>query len=353
MSFVASDLFIATTTGMEQRLAELERRLNELFGKVEERFTSQGSEIQNSGVKLAALISEFQGVSNETTQMPDRMRAVISEQQTFVVEKHRAFDDNMGRIQEMMNQMNNGIATMRGDLNSVKAEVTAGSSRPSSGGGRSLIDPKTFKLTVFDGDKHENKQMWEDWREDMEDYLNQFHPGIKAILEKAARWKSEVTIGEFAAVVGQAGIDPGALTWNFNVVDQEIFTFIRKFLTGRARKAFSSSEVGGFDGYRKLISEMDPINHRTKAAMMDAITSMIKKGSSRNYRELKARLTDLELMVKKYRQRTAESPDHTLLASILSNLLDDKSREAFVNLGILHDFVGMKNRIIHSACHGG
>ena len=149
---------MATTTGLEQHLAVLEARLNELFDKVDERFTQQTAEVQSTGIKTATLAEQFQGITNEVAQMPERVKAVIAEQQTFVMERNRTVDETMARVQDMMNQLNNGLSATRGDLNAVQAEVSSGSARPSGGGQRSLIDPKTFTLTIFDGDKNESKQ---------------------------------------------------------------------------------------------------------------------------------------------------------------------------------------------------
>ena len=64
---------------------------------------------------------------------------------------------------------------------------------------------------------------------------------------------------------------------------------------------------------------------------MNAITGQIRKGPSMNFRELKDRLLDLEGIAKRCRRRTNEKPDSALLASVLSNLLDEASKETYTN----------------------
>ena len=64
------------------------------------------------------------------------------------------------------------------------------------------------------------------------------------------------------------------------------------------------------------------MNARTKAAMLESITGMIRSGSGKDARDLKSKVIDLTIMVKKYRERTSEEPGDELLGSILSNLLD-------------------------------
>ena len=65
-----------------------------------------------------------------------------------------------------------------------------------------------------------------------------------------------------------------------------------------------------------MVKEVDPINHKTKGAMTDTITSMIQKGSSKNEGELKSRLIELETRVKKFVEKTTPRPDPGLLASV-------------------------------------
>ena len=43
----------------------------------------------------------------------------------------------------------------------------------------------------MDGNK-ETKIFIDEWREDLEEYLNSYFPDIKHVMEKAARWKLEI-----------------------------------------------------------------------------------------------------------------------------------------------------------------
>jgi hypothetical protein len=178
MSFVASEVFAATVGGMENRLAQMETKLVELFTKADERLAQQAGQIQATEVKFATL-------DGKLTQMPEQLKAIIDEHRVHTTEKNKGTDEALKNASDIVMDMKAGIQTMRHELNSVQSQVDAGGGAPSGGSGggkRSLIDPKTFKLLTFDGDKHESKQMWEDWREDMEDYLHEFHKGIKPIL---------------------------------------------------------------------------------------------------------------------------------------------------------------------------
>ena len=169
------------------------------------------------------------------------------------------------------------------------------------------------------------------------------------MLQKAARWKLEIDENEFGNVARAAGYEPGMLPWTYADVNSEMESYIKKHTQGRARKALLAAKHGGFDGYRRLVTEIDPVNHRTKAAMTETITKMVQLGASQNPKILKSRLLDLETLIKRFLKKTNEMPEESLLASVLANLLDPKTRDVFVNEGIMHDFRRMQSRINETA----
>lgn len=80
--------------------------------------------------------------------------------------------------------------------------------------------------------------------------------------------------------------------------------------------------------------------------LLDSITGMIRQGPSKNARELKSRLTDLLAAIKNFRKKTNEEPEPVTLASVLSNLLDEKTREKFIDEEIFDNFKKMATRIL-------
>ena len=161
--------------------------------------------------------------------------------------------------------------------------------------------------------------------------------------------QGEVTEDNFDDVVRAADLDPDELEWSYSTVTSEFFTFIKKYLTGKGKKAFCASNHEGFEGYRRLVAEIDPINSATKAGMMESLTGMIGHEQCKSLKETKSELLDMELVVKQYRERLHEKPDIALLASVLSNILDFKTKDKFTDLRILHDYESMKQKILESA----
>ena len=73
---------------------------------------------------------------------------------------------------------------------------TGSQGQASTSAGKSLLDPKSFTVKVFDGDKGD-KEDFEEWRDDLEEQLDAFFPGVKAILTKGARSGIEITESNF------------------------------------------------------------------------------------------------------------------------------------------------------------
>ena len=263
MSFVSTDIFTAALTGMTERLAQMEGRLNELFTTVDKRFNEHAEIINNTSNQIPVIVSKMEKIEGET---PGKLREIMEEHRNFVIEKTRQADANSIQLNDVVRQM-----------------------------------------------------------------------------------QHEITRSNFEDVVREAKVDPHSLQWSFDTVTEEIYTFMKKFLKGRAKKAFVTSSHGGFEAYRTMVKEIDPINHRTKAALTDNLTGMIRNGSSKDFRTLKNRLLEMEAICKMFRKRTNEEPEASLLASILSNILDSKTRETFTHDHLLGNYAEMKTRIMETA----
>ena len=98
-----------------------------------------------------------------------------------------------------------------------------------------------------------------------------------------------------------------------------------------------------------MVLEIDPINPGTKGKMMDVLTGLIAGGQCKSFKETKMKAMDLEIIVKAYRKRTNEDPDQSLLASVLSNIIGQKTKEKFSDLKMLHSYKDMKQNILETA----
>ena len=357
MSYVDSQIFQQVTTDLASRLAGMEARLNELFGVVENRFREEAQNIMetklkseaNSGIAerlqmdITQIKSEMEGMKIE---VPQRLADILTESKENITGQVRTMETAFQEAKDAYQRLN--VQT-----SSIKVEVTRLGTNAASGGGggfgkKKIIDLKPFKIEKLDGDK-ETKNFLEEWRDDVEDFMNGHHTGLKAVMQKAARWKTEIDEEQIDLLLSELGTNRQSLQWTIEEIDDEPVTFLKKHLMGMARKAFIAAKGGFLDGYRRMITEIDPVNARTKGIMMDAITGMLSKGRASNAKQLKARLLDLEIMVTKYFKRLNEKPEQSLLASVLSNMLDEKTRETFTNDAVLGNFKAMKERISATA----
>ena len=350
MAAVPMENFVAIQNTIDARLTELgnrlmafETRLNELLTTVDTKYVEHSGLINEVNAKIPMIEANGQRIEAE---LPNQFRHVLDEQKKNLVER-------MSLIEQQVLAGQTGMMEMNTLLGQVRTEVVRIGNAGGGGGNshnKSLLDSKQFVLVKFDGDeKLGNKENFDEWRDDIEEYLNAQRPGLKAVLEAAARYGEEISRYNFEDVVRKAGLNPGSISWSYKEVAKDAFTFIKKYLTGRAKKAFMTSSDDVFEGYRRMVLEIDPINSGTKGKMMDVLTGLIAGGQCKSFKETKMKAMDLEIIVKAYRKTTNEEPDQSLLASVLSNIIDQKTKEKFSDLKMLHSYKDMKQNILETA----
>ena len=279
MSFVSEQAYIANVTALGSRLQTFESRLNELFEKVESKFTEQHSAIDEINARIPVMVEQMTRIGADAKTHGDTMESKVSgiivESRDLFINRAKQLEDAHVETTEAVKTLNQISIQTRADLNAMAAHGGA-PTQSGKGGHRKLIDAKNFTLKVFDGDR-DSKNAFDEWREDMQKYLETYYPMINPILDKAARWEHEIAQDNIQQIAAAAYVDTSALQWTYNEVNKDIFTFMKKYVLNRARKAFATSRNGGFDAYRIMVNEIDPINHSTKAPMTEAITGMVRK----------------------------------------------------------------------------
>ena len=144
-------------------------------------------------------------------------------------------------------EMQDAVRNLRRQNGLVQAELNrigglTGSSAGGGGRARSLVDPKNMTLRAADTDK-DPRSVFEEWRDDLEDYVEESHVNLKPVLQKVARWRNEVDENEFRSILQGLSLDVNGLHWTYETVSRELKTFIKKYIQGRGRKAFSASQL--------------------------------------------------------------------------------------------------------------
>ena len=76
---------------------------------------------------------------------------------------------------------------------------------------KTMIDLKRFKIEKLKGDR-EARNALEDWRDEVENFMKGYHTGLEAVMQKAARWKTEIDDHEFDHILQELGTIRQSLT---------------------------------------------------------------------------------------------------------------------------------------------
>ena len=292
MAGVPLEIFQTATASIEARILNTESRLNELFGTVDSEIQEHSNTGHQHLAKINEILQHLQSFQHRVTkgeeevagikvEVPQRLQLILDQSQEHMNVRSKSMEESWKNAQEAFQGIQNQVVALQRDV------VHLGSVTSAGGGGagrkRSMLDLKNFNVKNLDGDK-ETKIELDDWREDMEDYMNSSMPHLKQVMEKASRWKEEIDEGEFHKILTSIGINLHQLTWQFDDLQDEPYSFMKKRTLGRARKAFTTATLGFLDAYRRMIVELDPVNARTKGVMMEAITGMVTRGRAKKPR---------------------------------------------------------------------
>ena len=110
-----------------------------------------------------------------------------------------------------------------------------------------LLEAKNFHLTKYgvNGDK-DTKLAFDEWRDDIEEYLNTYLSMIKEMIQNAAGHSETIDQDNVSDVCVSAGVAEHYLSWTFAGVNDEIYTLVNTYLGGKTKKAFMTSSTRGF-----------------------------------------------------------------------------------------------------------
>ena len=189
MSSVSVEIFQSINGSMESRLAQVEARLTELFQNLDTKFVDSTAATHSIELKTTQATEEIKTVKEVITdksnqidaiklEVPQRLADIMLETKNFVSERTTAMESQFQDAQQGLHRLQMQTIELRAEINRIGM-----SSQQGGGGGgghkkKSLMDPKNFELKYLDGDK-EIKNAIDEWRDDMEEYLNSFFPNLK------------------------------------------------------------------------------------------------------------------------------------------------------------------------------
>ena len=182
MSFVSEEIFQSVTGSMESRLAQMETSLTELFQNVDKKFIDSTAATHSIELMITQATEDIKTVKEVITdksnqieaikfEVPQRLADIMLETKNFVSERTAAMESHFQDAQQGSHRLQMQTIELRVEINRIGM-----SSQQGGGGGgghkkKSLMDPKNVELNFLDGDK-EIKNAIDEWRDDMEEYLN-------------------------------------------------------------------------------------------------------------------------------------------------------------------------------------
>ena len=357
--FVTTDVFITQSQQLETRLAYMENRLNEIFtsvdtkvGEINVKLTQMGSGMEqvnarqlDGDTKLVFLEAERLKISaaieGGIQERQDQLEARLKESGEMMSGMRDFIRMSETRVQELSTAMSAELNASRAQFVQINSRIdsipTGGSGGSSGGHSKSILDAKDLILENFDGDK-KDRRLYTKWRTNLDSRAEHHYTGVKSVLESIARHKSELDIETIRHVISEAGIQEQSLSWSIERVDAELGHFLLYKTTGDAQSVCESHDFGGFESYRLMNIEYDAITENTKGAMTANLVAMTKQTAS-SPKQLKKLIREMDKRVKEYKKKLGETPDPTLVGSILTAMLDEETSKILLQNNIYGNYI--------------
>ena len=310
----------AQTQNLDQRQQQSDKKTEFLDAQRESMTSRLGTEFESTQEKQREQLQAHQRMAEEMKQ--------------FIVSSDTRFQTVHTALSAELVEARNAIMTLNEKVTSVSHQGTStgASGKPSQG----LLDPKLIVLETFNGDK-QDRRVFTEWRKALEGRLEHVYPGVKEVLSVVRRAEEELDQDEMKRQIEKAGINMMEHSWNIDKVDQDFQTFLEYKTETDALSAVEGHELGGFESYRLLNREFDPLTENTKGAMTTSIVSMMKR-TAKTPKELKMLVKELDARAKAYKLKLGEAPDESLIGSIFTGMLDPDTTKLLMTKGIYGDY---------------
>ena len=309
------------------RITDIESSMTEVFSEV----GNHQSEFTNMKIRLASQEDAIQRVDDVQQHMIGNQQGEI----TQIVARIEVMVAQITFLNSSLGEADNCVRNLNRRLEAVENNGPSGPSEP-RGDKKGLLDPRIMTVTVFDATKLGD---YVGWRDIFENMVNEVHPGLKEALNVLRREKTKISEELFDKILAEANI---RVPWSYRRVSHELGLYLVSKLGGKAKTtAESASLSGGFEMYRLVTKKYDNITADTEGLMLSEITKFSGK-QSKDVGELSDRLTSLVKAVECYGERTGKSIDESLMGSILTAMLDAKTKPKTVRTSglILENVLG-------------
>ena len=346
----ANEVFVQSADDLKKKFDRAEKLWAETDVTVTQRF--QAHELRITAVEITAAQSASDIGDAKFTIEEIESANYNAQFQTLHGTLMQEITQIKNELTAQRNRWNEADEQYKRDMEDINHRLGAGGGDggpPRGGKDATLIDPKYIQVGTYDGEG-KSRGDYENWREELEDFINKIFPHAKKILVEIRKMRDDVTMEVFLDAARKAGVNSNLIQWRFDTADFEIKVFLRNKLKGNAMSIVKGVS-SGFEMYRLLNLEFDKFNHGSEGLLSAELLKFV--GSpSKNVRELKKRMIEFNAATKKYEERCGKAPDPTLMGSILTNMLDLQTKREFLvemetkNTDILGNYQAMRSRIL-------
>ena len=345
--YVTMEQFIQMTDMLNLRQTQIQQKFLEVDQKLGVLDQAHGGMITTLQAETEAILSEMGNhqdkmtyLNNEKVSHSVALEGLESTTQQLLGDISGLTAHLMRNVEETSNTLKQADQCVR-NLNERLAKVKAADkNKGGTSSSKGLLDPKIMTVGMFDGTKPGEFVGWRDLFEKM---VNEYHPGLRAVLRNMRNCKTKINEDEFNRIMIEHNMN---VNWQFERVNYELGVYmVSKLLLKPKSAAESVALTGGFEMYRILSQKFDKVTADLESLMISEIAKFSGK-QCKDIKELADRLTELEKASEGFQERIGRMPDVSLMGSILTAMLDGQTKREFINQGgLIGNYEAMKNKI--------
>ena len=345
--YVTMDQFIQMTEMLNLRQTQIQNKFIEVDQKLGVLDQAHGAMISSLQTDNAEMLTEVGNhhmkmtwLNNESVMHSAALESLEGvTQRAFgdISELHTSFMRNVAETANTLKQADQCVRNLNERLAKLEA---ADKNKGGTSNNRGLLDPKIMTVGMFDGTKPGEFVGWRDLFEKM---VNEYHPGLRAVLRNMRNCKTKISEDEFNKIMIEHNMN---VNWQFERVNYELGVYmVSKLLLKPKASAESVALTGGFEMYRVLNQKFDKVTADLESLMISEIAKISGK-QCKDIKESADRLTELEKASEGFQERIGRMPDASLMGSILTAMLDGQTKREFINQGgLIGNYEAMKNKI--------
>ena len=252
----------------------------------------------------AAMASALASIQAEMAQLKAKLSQYELQQAEQQAGLSTAMKDEVTKVTSGLHELYNKTAAAVAGLGTRMLKVE----RVSDGGGneRWLLEPKDMKPNILN-----KEDDWRTWKAKVEDFVEEVHPGMKKVLERAER--SNDIVDDLWFKAEEEG------WWK---LASTLYRMLKNYTGTEAQRVIRGvTEDNGWEAWRKLHHHYEPSTAMREAQVVNRFTAMINR-KAKDTKELRERMVEFNERMRRVEEVTGNPPEARYAMSVLSGILD-------------------------------